>query len=187
MTMGQFRELAGAVLRTIPDDLDPMIAQRWIENQEELRGALHQVLKSNEYRLFVDYNESVEDAVRAGHYDWVNPDISSDHFSTTQKGSRHVEMKLIHFGRVISSKEALKELDRMGYRPAELHEILAFGREHPEVQLKFPIIGLASAWRGDRGGACVPYLAGHGSKRPLHLYWLEVDWHDVCRFAALSK
>jgi hypothetical protein len=144
-------------------------------------------MDEKKYRLFVDYDESVEDAVKAGHYDWVNLNVNSDHFSTTQKGSRHVEMKLIHFSRAISSKKALKELDRMGYRPAELHEILAFGRDHPEVQREFPIIGLASAWRGARGAARVPSLGGGGSGRGLRLSWLEGDWSDVCRFAALSK
>ena len=187
MTVGQFRELAGAVLRTIPDDLDPTIAQRWIENQEELRDALHQALKSGGYHLFVNYDESVEDAVKAGHYDWVDQNINSHNFSTTQKGSRRVEMKLIHFGRAISSQEALKEIDRMGYRPAELHEILAFGREYPEVQRKFPIIGLASVWRDVRDDARVPYLDRNGSKRNLNLNWLENDWNEICRFAALSK
>jgi hypothetical protein len=183
MTTGQFRELAGAVLRTIPDDLDPTVAQKWIENQEELRDALRQALKSGGCFLFVNYDESVEDAVKAGHYDWVSSNINSHNFSTTQKGSRRVEMKLIHFDRVISTEEALRELDRMGYRPSELHELLAFGRDHPEI----PIIGLASVWRDARGYARVPYLDRHGSKRNLNLNWVENDWNEVCRFAALSN
>jgi hypothetical protein len=187
MTTGQFRELAGAVLRTIPDDLDPTVAQKWIENQEELRDALRQALKSGGCFLFVNYDESVEDAVKAGHYDWVSSNINSHNFSTTQKGSRRVEMKLIHFDRVISTEEALRELDRMGYRPSELHELLAFGRDHPEIQRKFPIIGLGAAWRDGRGDARVPYLGRCGSKRGLYLNWLENDWPEICRFAALSK
>ncbi|MBI4123031.1 MAG: hypothetical protein HY458_01550 [Parcubacteria group bacterium] len=44
MTTGQFREFAGAVLRSLPDDLDPTTAQGWIENQESLRRILHESL-----------------------------------------------------------------------------------------------------------------------------------------------
>ena len=44
MSTGQFREFAGAVLRSLPDDLDSTVAQEWIENQDSLRKVLRGVL-----------------------------------------------------------------------------------------------------------------------------------------------
>jgi hypothetical protein len=63
----------------------------------------------------------------------------------------------------------------MGYRPAELSELLAFGENYPEVQRKFPVIAFGSIWR--RWDARqVPYLLGSSS---LHYLDLEID-HGWC-------
>jgi hypothetical protein len=49
------------------------------------------------------------------------------------------------------------------------------------------VLYIGAAWRDDRDDARVPYLDRNGSKRNLNLNWLENDWNDVCRFAALSN
>jgi len=193
MTTGQFREFAGAVLRSLPDDLDPTTAQGWIENQENLRKILREALMpdgkpaGNTYPLSVDYGRTVEDGVKAGRYDWVNSDITSRNFPTQRKGTAEVAVVLINFNRYVSTDEALRELDRMGYRPAELHELLALGEKYPEVQLNFPIVALGSVWHGRLGCRFVPYLGRVGSKRTLSLGWVGDGWSEVCRFAAVRK
>jgi len=204
MTTGQFREFAGAVLRSLPDDLDPTTAQGWIENQESLARVLRETLlpdgkpaglpaeastqAGNIYHLSVDYGRSVEDGVRAGRYDWANSDdINSRNFPTKRKGTAEVEVELVHFNRGISTDEALGELDRMGYRPAEVHELLAFGQKYPEVQREFPVVAPGSAWQDRFGSRVVPYLYRDGSKRILNLDWIEGDWDEVCRFAVVRK
>ena len=193
MVIDQFMEFAGAVLRSLPDDLDPTTAQEWIENQESLRDVLREALApdgksaGNTYPLSVDYGRSVEDGVRAGRYDWANSDINSRNFPTERKGVAEVVVELIHFNRVISIDEALRELDRMGYRPAEPHELLAFGQKYPEVQREFPVVAPGSAWQDRFGSRVVPYLYRDGSKRILNLDWIEGDWDEVCRFAVVRK
>jgi hypothetical protein len=194
MTTGQFREFAGAVLRSLPDDLDPTTVQGWIENQDSLRKALREALMpddgkpaDNTYPLSVDYGRSVENGVKAGCYDVVNSDITSRNFTTNRKGTAEVAVELVHFNRYVSTNEALRELNRMGYRPAELHELLAFGEKYPEVQREFPVVALGSVWHGRDGCRYVPYLDWFGSERYLDLFWIEFDWYEVCRFAAVRK
>jgi hypothetical protein len=141
----------------------------------------------NIYPLSVDYGRSVEDGVKAGRYDWVNSDITSLNFPTKRKGRAEVVMELVHFNRYISNDGALRELDRMGYRPAELHELLAFGEKYFEVQLEFPVVALGFVWRGRGGGRFVPYLFRDGSKRYLYLGWIGDGWDEIYRFAAVRK
>jgi len=154
------------------------------------RGLQHIIERKypgNAYLLFVDYGKSVEDGVKAGRYNWSNPNITSKNFPTKRKGTAVVEVELVHFNRYIWTAEILHKLDKMGCRPAELHELLAFGEKHPEAQQEFPVIALGSVWRDRNGHRNVPYLYEFGSKRLLGLDWIEEAWIRICRFAAVRK
>lgn len=135
----------------------------------------------------MDYALSIEELVRLGKYDWANSEITSNHFSTNQTGKVDVNVKLIHFNRPISSDEALREIDKMGYRPAEACELLAFGAKHPDVQRGFSIIELGSVWPGPTGLRAVVRLSEDSGRRVADLGWFDGDWNDGCRFAAVRK
>jgi hypothetical protein len=139
------------------------------------------------YPLSVDYGRSVEDGAKAGRYDWVNPDITSCNFPTKRKGTAEVAVELINFNRHVSTDEALRELDGMGYRPAELHELLAFGEKYPEVQREFPVVALGSVWQYRVGVRVVPYLGRGGSGRRLGLGWVGYGWDGFYRFAVVRN
>ena len=139
------------------------------------------------YPLSVNYGMSVEDAVALGRYDWANSDITSKSFSTKRTGKAELTIELVHFNRAISTEDALRELDRMGMRSAELHKLLAFGEKYPDVQREFPIVALGSVRQGRDGHRFVPCLDGNGSGRDLRLHWIEGDWSDFYRFAAVRK
>ena len=193
MSTGQFREFAGAVLRSLPDDLDETVVRGWIDNQESLRRVIREALAPNgkpagsTYPLSVNYGMSVEDAVKLGRYNWANGDINDKNFPTKRTGKAEVVVELIHFDRYISTDNALHELDRMGMRPIELHELLAFGEKYSDVQREFPIVALGSVWQDRDGSRRVPCLGGNGSGRRLSLGWFEGDWGDVYWFAAVRK
>ena len=159
---------------------------------DKVSVALQEVIESKfllnpAYRVTVNYDQPVADAIAAGEYNWVNSDIIQKNFPTNRTGKTECEIELVHFNRVVSTKEALAELDKRGLRPAELHELLALGAEHPKLQREFPIIGLGSVWRSSSGGRGCPYLLGSGSKRGLGLRWVEDGWGGSCRFAAVRK
>ncbi|MBI2042381.1 MAG: hypothetical protein HYT21_01330 [Candidatus Nealsonbacteria bacterium] len=192
----QYMQLAGAVLRSLPDDLDANVAQRLIKNQWLLRSILREALtpKSgssnidpiNIYPIAVDYDRSIEDEVRVGRYDWFSQDITSEHFPTAQSGKTEVQVELIPIERYTSFNEAIGGLNGMGYRPANLHELLAFGRRYRGVQRDFQIFA-DSVWQSWNGTRYVAYLYGDLLRRCLGLNQIEIGWTQNCRFAAVHK
>jgi len=186
-------EFQAAVLRALPRDINPNIALYWAQKGDLLARVLREALMparpaNNIYALLVDYGRSVEDGVRAGRYDWVNPNITSHNFPTKRRGKAEVVLELICFDREISSYEVLFELDKRGYRPADLQELLALGEKYPELQVEFPIIALGALWPDDPHTLNdVPGLSWYDSKRELDLIAFEVVWGETFRFAAVRK
>jgi len=139
------------------------------------------------YSVVVDYTKTLAEMVSAGEYDYVSSDITTDHFPIEGKGQREVEVVLFHFNRVVSSEEVISELEKAGYRPARIEELLTLGAERPELQKEFPIISLGSVWQDPNGCRCVPYLNWNDVKRNLNLNWFENYWREDYRFAGLRK
>lgn len=141
---------------------------------------------ATEFSLPVNYDRSIEEARKEGKYDWENSDITSKNFPTTRKGTADIVLHIRHFDREITSEKAIEEMDKLGLRPAETHELLALGAAHPDLQRQFPIIALGSVWQ-DRGDYCVPYLNRVDSERDLGLSWFGSGWDASYRFAAVPK
>ncbi|MDP3729825.1 MAG: hypothetical protein Q8R26_03740 [bacterium] len=153
--------------------------------------------KEGSFPTKVNYDLSVESLVEHGRYDWKNRDIISDSFRTGRKGEANLSLELVHLNQEITSEEVLKELDKRGLRPAELHELLSFGIKYPEEQRKYPIVALGSVWRNLNGVRGVAGLVGgggwhgdwRGGWRDLALYLDDFGsrWRVNCRFAAVRK
>ena len=141
----------------------------------------------NAYGVLVDYGKSVEELVKSGRYHWSNSDITSKHFPTKRIGKTEIAVELVHFNRYIGIDEALKEFERMGCRPAELHELLVLGVTYPDFQREFPIIAISSVWQDSNGYRRVPCLSKYGSERTLRLSRIEDGWGEISRFAAVRK
>jgi hypothetical protein len=163
-------------------------------NASQLQRALQNAIEGKfdglpdiHYLVTVNYDLSVEDAVKAGKYDWKNDRIISKNFPSKRKGKVDAEIILVKFAKDMESEAILLELDKQGLRPAELPELLAFGEKYPEVQREFPIVALGSVWRGAGGVRCVPCLDRDSDERGLYLLWFDVGWGSGCRFAALRK
>ena len=134
----------------------------------------------------VDYAQSLDAMVRAGRYDYVDSDITEKHFPV-MSGPQNVSIELVHFDRVMSSDDVFSELDRKGFRPATLPEILSFGAKYPEKQREFPVVALGSVRRDGSGSREVPYLWSGAVGRGLSLDWLVGRWGSYYRFAAVRK
>lgn len=159
-------------------------AQRFLRGDLVVTGAENIV----SYPITIDYEQSLEEMVKAGAYDWKNSDITSEHFLIDGNGVVERTTDLVHFNRSISTDDALAELDKQGFRPATIEELLAFGSTNPEIQRQFPIIALGSVWTSRHGSRFVTYLDRDGSRRRLGLYWfVDDDWYDDCRFLAVRK
>ena len=181
---GQLFEIGRQLRQPNGYPYDPM------ELKAHLQAAIEGRFPKSEFQSYpvdVNYDLPVKAMVKAGKYDYANSDVNDANFRTTRSGQAEVGIILVHFNRVISTEDALKELDRQGLRPAELPELLAFGDEFPKKQLKFPIVALGSVWQ-DRGGSrLVPCLDGGGLGRGLYLLWAGDGWVELCRFAAVRK
>lgn len=141
---------------------------------------------TEEYSLVIDHGMAIEELVRLGEYDSVNKNITSRNFPTTRTGEEETTAILVHFDRDIESDDAVKELDAIGLRPAEADETLAFGKQYPDKQRKFPIVGLGSVVQLS-GVRYVLYLAGWDGKRGANLRYWDGRWGCDYRFLAFRK
>ncbi len=139
------------------------------------------------FKVLVDYAKTLKEMIREGKYNWVDSNITQENFRTQEKGTQEIEIQLFHFGRVVGSEEVLEEMEREGFRPATLPELLALGAADRELQKEFPIVALGSRWRSPDGYLVVPFLHWFGLRRNLDLGWFESDWHESCRFAGVRK
>ena len=169
------------IRKLVSDEVETPIGKIVDVLAETLRKA------ANVFSVLVDYGRSVVDLVAAGKYDWKNDNVNDNNFPVSRRGTDSVEVHLVHFNRMISTQDALNELDRQGLKPADLHTLLSLGAKYPDLQREFPIVALGSVWRNRDGRRGVPCLDGHGSERDLCLYWIDSDWVEIYRFAAVRK
>jgi hypothetical protein len=136
--------------------------------------------------VVVDYGQTLDEMIAAGHYDWMIDEITSENFPVVGKGKHNFGPQLAHFNRVISSYDVEQELDKLGLRAATHEELLAFGASFPDAQRQFPIVALGSvALIGTRQG--VVRLVGDKAKRVLGLGCRDCDWLPNYRFLAVRK
>lgn len=153
-------------------------------DREALRKTLG--LTPVEMQFFVDYGMTLEQMIAAGSYDRTNSDITAKRFPLSGTGKVAFEPKIFHFDRDISSENAIKEMEKDGFRPAKIEELLAYDAILPDEQRKYPIVALGSV-TGLGGSRYVPFLRRDVSKRRLYLSWWSDDWRGHCRFLGVRK
>ncbi|MBU0649025.1 hypothetical protein KJ969_02910 [Patescibacteria group bacterium] len=141
----------------------------------------------NIYEVVVDYDQPFAKMIEACKLDWVNEDITVEHFPVKSKGKKKVKLQLYQFDRMVTGTEASKLLDEAGYRPANPAELLAFGKKFLDKQRQFPIVAMGSSWRSPDGRLYVPVLYEDADERDLDLHWLGGDFGPHCRFLVVGK
>ena len=137
--------------------------------------------------IVVDYSRSLAEMIKAGHYDWVNSDITDKHFPVKGSGKTKLVPEIIHYNKYMSSDAVIQDLDQRGLRPATLAELLAYGEKNPDEQHKYPIVALGSVWRFWLSSRDVACLCSFASERKLDLSYWDGGWHDHYRFLAFRK
>ena len=188
----------GEILKSLVDDLLATVgdkADSALDNlrDKDVRRKVVEILVASvqalrqKFTFTVDYSRSLAEMIAAGRYDWTNSDINAANFPIKGEGSVETEGELFHFNRNIGFDEAIREMDKDGYRPATIEELLAFGAKHPELQRQFPIIALGSVWQRSHGLRNVADLGRSDAERDLYLRWIDGGWYDPCRFLAVRK
>jgi len=161
---------------------------------ENKRLSVEQVIEfnftANEVKLVIDYTKTIEQAIADGNYDWKNADITAKNFPISLEMIEkkiEVSIKLFNFNCDISSEDAISKIDKAGYRPATLVELLVLGFLFPELQRRFPIVALGSLWRNAFGDLCVPYLDMRCDRRKLDLNWFDDDWGTYDCFLVIRQ
>ncbi|MEK7652995.1 MAG: hypothetical protein AAB358_00715 [Patescibacteria group bacterium] len=140
------------------------------------------------FNLVIDRTQPLADMIKLGKYDWVNSDIMAEHFPITGTGKQEAAVELLHFNRDFDNgDDVLAEIDKLGYCPAKIEELLALGVAQPELQRQFPIAALGSIWRRADGVRIFVCLSRHDAKRGLRFYWVEFGFDDGWRFAVVRK
>ncbi len=142
------------------------------------------------FRVTVDYDRTIADMVKAGKYfqPSCGRDINSDHFPVNRHGKAEVEIVIVRFnGNFMSGDEVVRRLDIMGFRPADLSELLAFDLAYPDEQRKAPIIELGSVWQGMWGVTNGVVALMSWDARCLSLQQFSQAFDPVNRFAAVRK
>ena len=121
--------------------------------------------------------KSLAQLIKDKKFDWVNNDIEK-HFVATEV-PEDTEYKLFQFDRNISSKDAVKEIEKEGWRPANISELLSWKDWKDEF-----VIALGSIAEVN-GFHYVPCLSRGDSRWYLGLGWWDVGWAPVYRFLAV--
>ena len=73
------------------------------------------------------------------------------------------EVEIFHFGKKMTSEEVIAELDKKGYEPASIYELLEYAEK--DWNGKDLVVALGSVWRDLRGHRRVPDLDGGSGRR----------------------
>ncbi|MDP3999764.1 MAG: hypothetical protein Q8P76_04240 [bacterium] len=167
---------------------------RRIETNSNLRKQIAELvvqgkkLVDGTIRLLVDYTRPLANMLKEdGQFDWVHSDITEKNFPITKRPNGEADLKMFHFNRDISSDQVIQEMNKEGYRPAELPEGLAHAKANPDEQRKYPIVILGSVWRDFLGRRFVPYRCSDSDERGLYLNWFDREWLEGYRFLAVRK
>jgi hypothetical protein len=139
------------------------------------------------FTFTVDETKTVEELVKAGNFDCSNEYITSENFPQKENGQKkEKEIAIFHFGKNMSSDNVIAEMDKVGYKPATIWDLISLAIKEPDLQRKFPIIALSSVCvlGGGRDVAC---LYGGDSGRKLRLYYFVRGWFGNGRFAGVRK
>ena len=138
------------------------------------------------FTVTVDDGQPLEEMIAAGGYDEVDPVVLSVSFPIKRRCRKLVEITLIQFERAYASWELIALMEARGYRPAFIEELLALGKEQPDLQRRIPIVALGSGRiiQGRRRAVC---LGGSASIRHVQLAVIYRKWSMYHRFAFIRK
>ncbi len=147
------------------------------------------------YPIAIDYDQSLEEMIAAGHYECISPNIVPENFPMNGVGKIYLETFLGHYDLPkVPTNVVLAGLESLGFRPATLAELLAFGIKYPNEQKIRPINALGSSCPRPYYGLCICGLVMQGGpaynttpKRKLSLDCLDGLWGSMAHFLIVRK
>ena len=138
--------------------------------------------------VLVDETKTVDELVKACKFDWVNDNITSANFPNPADGTTgNQELALFHFGKTMSFDAVISEMNKDGYEPATIWDLLGLAQKEQNLQRQFPIVALKSVWQDPGLYRLVPFLCSGADGRSLRLGCLGGGWLGGSRFLARRK
>lgn len=120
--------------------------------------------------------------IKKAKFDYVNYSINDTLFQ--QPGELLKYFKIYHFNKNISTEDAIQEIEKDEYRPANAWELVNYAIEGWNGTDWVVGLGSVAEVDGDRG---VPYLGGDVSERFLGLYDWGGAWSSRGRFLGVRN
>lgn len=111
------------------------------------------------------------------HFDWVNPNIERTFILEPVRRER----KVFRFNRSVSSEDAVEQMAREGWSPANLAELLDYAKT--EWDGREGVVALGSSTGVGKSRAS-PILRWTCPGRELNLFWWNHNWDPYERFLA---
>lgn len=142
------------------------------------------------WRLWVDYGQSLQMMLMAGHYDLKFGDFPPQLFPLEGKGRVEFEARYFSFKRRMSIQSAMEWIPRENkvnlWSPARIEHVFSHGAVFPNEQRKFSIVGLGSIARINEKNYA-PVLHGSSFERVVALGWCDNDWPAGTHFLAVHR
>ena len=141
------------------------------------------------YSVNVDYDKTVDELIKAANFDSENKFISDKTFLSTERGRATVDIYMLSFYTSLESKVIIKEIDKHGFHPITLKELLTLAATYPLIP-KTPdgsIVALGSTLLFPYNHLSVPHLFKMFKKRRLELVWYRGLWTTSFIFAVVPK
>ena len=105
------------------------------------------------------------------------------------RANESVEIGTVHLDRKVTTQEVLAELDRLGFRSANLLEALALSKKNPDLQSKFPLVVIGSSWEDKEGKVRFPVFEEDQDGRGVNLFHKAPgeQWAVHHRFLVVRK
>ena len=131
------------------------------------------------------FSQSLSGLISALKLDLVNSDITEERFPTQPEDSDlPKEYEAFSFG-LVSSVNAVAGMEKEGFRPATLREMLVWALKNWDRRSL--IVALGSRWPAPGGGTLVPVLNRRDAECGLYLDWLGVSWDCFYLFLGVRK
>jgi hypothetical protein len=139
-------------------------------------------------KVVVDYSEKIENIRKKFNY--FNPNLQK--ITQEKKGKEEVEIFILHFDKTMSTREVMKEMEKLELRSCTFHEGVALFEElkksNLELARKYWFIALESPFKVFDGFECVPAVRFLYNDRISVFSTLTAHgWDDRDAFPALRK
>lgn len=125
---------------------------------------------TSKIKIEVDYDQPLEQIIVERNFDHVGyTNFSKPETPLAPKiGKRVVIVKVFKLRDYYNYQKAVKKIEKSGYEPATLYELLAFDKKMPNFQRKNPVAAFGHVLRHNSNGVrLIPCLWGGSSFRRL--------------------